>query len=304
MIGTLRHRGPDGRGVYLDRNCGLAHARLSILDLAGGAQPMELEGGGLVITFNGEIFNYLELRAELEQQHGRALRLALGHRDDPARLRGLGRALRRAHERPVGLRDLGQQRERLFCARDRIGVRPFFWTLFEGRFLFGSEVKALFAVPGVTRELDLCGLDEVLTFWCAVAPRTVWQGIRELPPGCTLTIDARASGARKPEIRRYWQLDYTIDESRSARRARERAPRAARRRDAHPAARRRAGRRLPLRRARFLGDRGHRQAPHRHAPARPSRSPSRTPTSTRAPSSARSSTRSARSTRRSTRATR
>src|SRR5689334_3951180 len=71
MIGTLRHRGPDGRGVYLDRACGLAHARLSIIDVSGGAQPMELEDGSLAITFNGEIFNYLELREELETKHGR-----------------------------------------------------------------------------------------------------------------------------------------------------------------------------------------------------------------------------------------
>ena len=214
MIGTLRHRGPDGRGVYLDRNCGLAHARLSILDLAGGAQPMALEGGGLVITFNGEIFNYLELREELEREHGRRF---ASRSDTETILHAYAVWGERCVERMNGQWSFAiwdKQRERLFCARDRIGVRPFFWTLHEGRFLFGSEVKALFAVPGVTRELDLRGLNEVLTFWCAVAPRTVWQGIHELPPGCTLTIDARASGARKPEIRRYWQLDYSLDESR------------------------------------------------------------------------------------------
>src|SRR5258706_2125471 len=108
-----------------------------------------------------------------------------------------------------------RQRERLFCARDRIGVRPFLWTQHEARSLFASEVKALCAVPGVSRALDLRGLNEVLTFWCAAAPRTVWQGISELPPGCTLTIDARESGARRVEIRRYWQLDYSVDGSRS-----------------------------------------------------------------------------------------
>ena len=216
MIGTLHHRGPDGSGVHVDRACGLAHARLAILDLSGGAQPMELEGGELVITFNGEIFNYLELREELEQKHGR--RFAT-RSDTETILHAYAVWGERCVERMIGQWSFAlwdRKRERLFCARDRIGVRPFFWTLHGGRFLFASEVKALFAVPGVTRALDLHGLNEVLTFWCAVAPRTVWQGISELPPGCTLTIDAGAAGARRVEVRRYWQLDYSVDDSRGA----------------------------------------------------------------------------------------
>jgi len=215
MIGTLHHRGPDGRGVFVDRACGLGHARLAILDLSGGAQPMALEGGDLVITFNGEIFNYLELREELGTRHGR--RFAT-RSDTETILHAYAVWGERCVERMNGQWSFAiwdRKRERLFCARDRIGVRPFFWTLHEGRFLFGSEVKALFAVPGVTRALDLQGLNEVLTFWCTAAPRTVWQGINELPPGCTLTIDASPAGARRAEIRRYWQLDYTIDGTRS-----------------------------------------------------------------------------------------
>jgi asparagine synthase (glutamine-hydrolysing) len=216
MIGTLRHRGPDGRGVQVDRSCGLAHARLAILDLSGGAQPMALEGGELSITFNGEIFNYLELREELEQRHGRHFAT---RSDTETILHAYAVWGERCVERMNGQWSFAiwdRKRERLFCARDRIGVRPFFWTLHEGRFLFASEVKALFAVPGVTRAFDLRGLSEVLTFWCAAAPRTVWQGISELPPGCTLTIAAGASGARRVEIRRYWQLDYSVDDSRAS----------------------------------------------------------------------------------------
>jgi asparagine synthase (glutamine-hydrolysing) len=216
MIGTMRHRGPDGRGVQVDRSCGLAHARLAILDLSGGAQPMALEGGELSITFNGEIFNYLELREELEQRHGRHFAT---RSDTETILHAYAVWGERCVERMNGQWSFAiwdRKRERLFCARDRIGVRPFFWTLHEGRFLFASEVKALFAVPGVTRAFDLRGLSEVLTFWCAAAPRTVWQGISELPPGCTLTIAAGASGARRVEIRRYWQLDYSVDDSRAS----------------------------------------------------------------------------------------
>jgi asparagine synthase (glutamine-hydrolysing) len=216
MLATLNHRGPDGRGVHVDRSCGLGHARLSILDLEGGAQPMATEDGDLVITFNGEIFNYVELREELEREHGR--RFAT-RSDTETILHAYAVWGERCVERMNGQWSFAiwdARKQRLFCARDRVGVRPFFWTLHEGRFLFGSEVKALFAVPGVTRALDLAGLGEVLTFWCCVAPRTVWQGIHELPPGCTLSIDASAGGARSPEIRRYWQFDYTIDDSQDA----------------------------------------------------------------------------------------
>jgi asparagine synthase (glutamine-hydrolysing) len=216
MIGTLHHRGPDGRGVHVDRACGLAHARLAILDLVGGVQPMQLEGGALTITFNGEIFNYVELREELEQQHGRHFAT---RSDTETILHAYAVWGERCVEHFNGQWSFAlwdERRERLFCARDRIGVRPFFWTQHEGRFLFASEAKALFAVPGVTRALDLRGLNEVLTFWCTAAPRTVWQGIHELPPGCTLSIDASASGSRRVEIARYWQLDYTVDDSRAA----------------------------------------------------------------------------------------
>ncbi|MBK7644946.1 MAG: asparagine synthase (glutamine-hydrolyzing) [Planctomycetes bacterium] len=216
MIRTLRHRGPDGRGVYVDRGCGLAHARLSILDLAGGAQPMQLEQDGLAITFNGEVFNYLELREELEREHGR--RFAT-RSDTETILHAYAVWGERCVERMNGQWAFAiwdARRQRLFCARDRIGVRPFFWTLHEGRFLFASEVKALFACPGVTRAFDLRGLNEVLTFWCAAAPRTVWEGISELPPGCTLTIEAGPGASGRIEPKRYWQLDYTSDDSQQA----------------------------------------------------------------------------------------
>jgi asparagine synthase (glutamine-hydrolysing) len=211
MIGTLRHRGPDGKGIHVDRGCGLAHARLAILDIGGGAQPMEIDAGELVITFNGEIFNYVELREELERKHGRRF----ATRSDTETIL---HAYAVWGDRCVG-RMNGQwsfaiwdrRRERLFCARDRIGVRPFFWTVHEGRFLFASEVKAIFAHPDVRRELDPRGLSEVFTFWCTVAPRTVWRGVSELPPGCTLSVDGSAAGGGRVEVRRYWQLDYGVD---------------------------------------------------------------------------------------------
>jgi asparagine synthase (glutamine-hydrolysing) len=205
-IATLHHRGPDGSGVHIDGPCGLAHARLSILDLAGGAQPMLVDDGALAITFNGEIFNYIELRRELE-----ALGRAFTTRSDTeVILHAYAQWGDACVERMNGQWSFAiwdRRRRRLFCARDRIGVRPFFYASHDGRFVFASEVKALFAA-GVPRALDPFGLHEVITFWSALAPRTVWQGISELPPGHTLIVeDGRV------DVRRFWRLDYSEHET-------------------------------------------------------------------------------------------
>ena len=216
MIGTLRHRGPDGRGVRVDGISGLAHARLAILDLEGGAQPMEIDGGDLALTFNGEIFNYVELREELESRHGR--RFAT-RSDTETILHAYAVWGDRCVERMNGQWSFAlwdRKRKRLFCSRDRIGVRPFFWTVHEGRFLFASEAKAVFAVPGVRRAFDPLGIQQVLTFWCTVAPRTVWEGLSELPPGCSLVADASSSGSIRIQVRPYWRLDYDVDDSKAA----------------------------------------------------------------------------------------
>ncbi len=204
MVATLGHRGPDASGLYTDGPVGLAHSRLSILDIAGGAQPMTTEDGALALTFNGEIFNYLELREELAQRGRRfrtrsdtevILHLYDEYGDDCVhRMNG---------QWAFALWDA--RRRRLLLSRDRIGVRPLFHTRVDGQFLFGSEVKALFAHPGVPRELDLRGLDEVFTFWCALAPRTVFRGVEELPPGHSLVVEADD----KAKLQRYWQLDFS-----------------------------------------------------------------------------------------------
>lgn len=216
MIGTLRHRGPDGNGVHVDGPCGLAHARLSIIDLSGGAQPMiandgsgDRERGALAVTFNGEIFNYIELRAELEAR-GRVFH---SKSDTEVILHAYaewGDACVQRFNGQWSFALWDTRKRRLFCSRDRIGVRPFFWAAHDGRFVFGSEVKALFAA-GVPRALDVKGLHEVLTFWCALAPRTVWQGVQELPPGHNLVVEL--APALDVEVTPYWSLDYTVDDS-------------------------------------------------------------------------------------------
>jgi asparagine synthase (glutamine-hydrolysing) len=201
MIRAIAHRGPDATGVYVDRHVGLGHARLSIIDVAGGAQPMSIDDGSLWITFNGEIFNYVELRDEL---------LKKGHRfatrsDTEVILHLYKEEGERCVERLNGqwafaIWDAKQQK--LFLSRDRLGVRPLFYTQSTGRFVFGSEIKALLECPGVDAQLDWRGLDEIFTFWCTLPGRTVFQNINQLPPGHSLVVrDGRTT------IHEHWRLD-------------------------------------------------------------------------------------------------
>ena len=207
MIGALRHRGPDAFGTFMDRWAGLAHARLSIIDLGTGQQPLANEDRRLWIVFNGEIFNYVELRAELED---------LGHRFRTASdTEVIVHAWEQWGESAVS-RFNGQwafaiwdrSTRRLVLSRDRLGVRPLFWTRAGGRLLFASEVKALFQDPAVAREIDPRGLDQVFTFWTTVAPRTPFRGIEELRPGHTLIADLADPSDPKVRIQRDWEASF------------------------------------------------------------------------------------------------
>src|SRR5688572_28662114 len=171
MAAAIRHRGPDGFGLYTGQRCGLAHARLSVIDLPGGAQPLGNEDGQVLIVYNGEVYNYLELRRELE---------GYSHR---FRTRSDTEVLVHAYEQwgdAMVHRLIGQfafaiydrRSESLFLGRDRFGVRPLFYALQGGDLYFASEVKALFASGAVTPTPDPQGLDEIFTCWAARAPRT------------------------------------------------------------------------------------------------------------------------------------
>jgi asparagine synthase (glutamine-hydrolysing) len=197
MAGALRHRGPEESGAYRDERAGLAHARLSIIDLAGGSQPLANEDGTLWIVFNGEIYNYVELRAELE---------ALGHRfrthSDTEVIVHAWEAWREAAfdrfngQWAVALWD-ARAGELVLC-RDRVGVRPLFLCEHEGRLWFASEVKALFAAdPSIPRALDPRGLAEIFTFWSCQAPRTPFAGVTQLEPGCLRVVRAGSASERR-----------------------------------------------------------------------------------------------------------
>jgi len=202
MIATLGHRGPDATGVHISGAVGLAHARLSIIDLQCGAQPMSTARDRLWITFNGEIFNYIELREEL---------LGKGHTfatqsDTEVILRsyleyGEGCVNHFNGEWAFAIWDAAEQK--LFLSRDRSGVRPLFYTQTTDSFLFASEIKALLACPDVPHQIDPQGMEQVFTFWVTIPPRTVFRNVFQLPPGHSLTIKDKHI-----QLRQYWSVSY------------------------------------------------------------------------------------------------
>jgi asparagine synthase (glutamine-hydrolysing) len=207
MIGTIRHRGPDDEGVWSDGICGLAHARLSIIDLSpAGHQPMSSPEGRIWVSYNGEIYNFMDLRRELE---------SLGHvfcsRSDTEvlvhgyaawgvevvdRLRGMF---------AIALWDRAERR--LLLVRDRFGKKPLFWCRAGNALVFGSEIKAILAWPGIDRSPDLVAIDEYLSLQYVPAPRTAFAAIRKLPAAHLMIVDA-GGGADAPigEATRYWRL--------------------------------------------------------------------------------------------------
>jgi asparagine synthase (glutamine-hydrolysing) len=209
MAAALRHRGPDGFGIYAGARCGLAHTRLSIIDLAGGAQPLANEDGQVLVTYNGEVYNYKELRRELET-HGHRFRTQSDTEVLVHAYEQWGEDMLPRLNGQFAFVIYDRRSESFFLARDRFGVRPLFYSVRGGDLYFASEVKALFAGGVVKPEPDPRGLDEVFTFWASRAPRTPFRGIEALPPGCY----ARWCEGQL-RIHRWYELHYseTAEES-------------------------------------------------------------------------------------------
>lgn len=212
MISTLSHRGPDEFGYYRDLSAGLAHARLSIIDLTTGQQPLCNEDETLWITFNGEIFNYIELRGELEKY---------GHR---FKSKSDTEVIIHAYENwgdecfkkfngqwAVAMWD--SRRKKLVLSRDHVGILPLYIKEENNRVWFASEVKAIFADPSVTREINPIALDQIFTYWAPIAPVTIFSGIEELKPG---TIRIYEYGKNRIE-KRYWQPTFPKKDNFSSR---------------------------------------------------------------------------------------
>jgi asparagine synthase (glutamine-hydrolysing) len=200
MTACLRPRGPDGEGYHSDAHVHLGHRRLSIIDLEGGAQPMSIEGGRYQIVFNGEIYNYIELRADLEKR-GRVFATksdteVILHQFAVAGIDGI-RELNGMFAFALWDRDARQ----LFLARDRIGIKPLHYFESNGELVFASELKALLAHPAARRRLDLLSVSKYLTYGYVPAPHTIFEGIHKLEPGYHLRFDA--NGLRKTQ---YWDI--------------------------------------------------------------------------------------------------
>ncbi|WP_420631567.1 asparagine synthase (glutamine-hydrolyzing) [Candidatus Leptofilum sp.] len=205
MVAILQHRGPDESGLYLFEDnrssVGLGHARLSIIDLAGGQQPLCNEDGSLWITFNGEIFNYRELRAELEADHDFAT-----DSDTEVILHlyeTYGAACVEHLNGQFAFAIWDELEHALFVARDRVGIRPFFYTTCQNELIFASEMKAIIAAMPHPPELDLQTVDQIFTYWSPLPPRTIFKGIKTLPPGHFMV-------ARRGQltIEQYWQPTF------------------------------------------------------------------------------------------------
>ena len=202
MVSAIRHRGPDGTGYHVEPGIGLAHARLSIIDLEGGAQPIHNEDGNVWISYNGEIFNYIELRHALEKR---------GHRfytnTDTEVIVHLyeerGEAFLDELNGQFAFALWDRPRRRLLLVRDRAGILPLFYARTRRGVLFASEIKALLASNEMHAALDPDGLDETLTFWAPLAPRTMFRGISQVCPGEMIAIQGD-----RVERRTYWRWNF------------------------------------------------------------------------------------------------
>ena len=213
MLALLRHRGPDEFGILLDREVGLGSARLSIIDLGGGSQPIANEDETLWIVFNGEIFNYVELRPELE---------ARGHRfrtssDTEVILHLYEEYGPRCVEKMNGQWAIAiwdTKRRQLFLSRDRLGVRPLFYTQVEDSLIFASEIKSILGDRRVRAEIDPAVVEQIFKFWAPLSPRTVFRDINELPPGHFLLADQDSV-----KIERYWENHFPVAETKTTERS-------------------------------------------------------------------------------------
>ena len=224
MTDALAHRGPDGEGFYSGPHVGLGHRRLSIIDLAGGDQPMSTDDGRFAVAFNGEIYNYRELRGELESR-GRAFRTAsdtetllhlaaehAGSGDD-----SYGAAVCTPLRGMFAFALWDARRRRLLLARDRVGQKPLYLHHDRAgkRMLVASELTALLAA-GASRELDPAAVDRFLTLGCVPGPRTILRGVSKLPPAHTLVVSPDdLERGELPPPRRYWELRYRPDFSKT-----------------------------------------------------------------------------------------
>lgn len=205
MLERISYRGPDESGVYLNKHAALGSVRLSIIDIKTGQQPLSSADGKHWIVFNGEIFNYIELKSEL-------IKLGFSFRTESdtevllnAYLAFGSDCLNKLNGQFVFAIWDNESKE-LFLARDRVGIRPLFYTWTNNTLVFGSEIKTVFEHPDVHAEIDPVSMSQIFTFWSTLTPKTVFKGIYELPPGHFMKVSGGES-----KINSYWSLKYPVD---------------------------------------------------------------------------------------------
>jgi asparagine synthase (glutamine-hydrolysing) len=202
MVSALRHRGPDSSGILDDRRAILGHTRLSIIDLSTGDQPMGTPDGRFWIVFNGEIYNYLELKRELTSC-GHVFATESDTEVILAAYRQWGTECFGRLNGQWALAIWDRTRKSLLLSRDRVGIRPLHYTWLGKTLVFASEIKAIFQCDSVRRAIDPDGLAQIFTLWGPVAPSTAFGGVHQLEPGHWLEItDGRVRSAR------YWELSF------------------------------------------------------------------------------------------------
>jgi asparagine synthase (glutamine-hydrolysing) len=198
MTCSMKHRGPDGEGYFFAGPIGLGHRRLSIIDLEGGSQPIGNEDGTVQIVFNGEIYNFIELRAELEG-YGHKFKT---HSDTEAIVHAYEQWGTECVNRFIGMFAFAiwdQNLRKLFLARDHLGVKPLYYIQLGEEFLFASEIKALLQHPSCPRNVDIRSLAQLFSFRYVPSPKTLFQKIQKLPPGFSMVVTPESI-----QTRRYW----------------------------------------------------------------------------------------------------
>lgn len=198
------HRGPDEGGEYLDKHVALGHRRLSIIDLSSGQQPMKSEDGNYVLIFNGEIYNFKDTRVELEKL-GHVFH---SHSDTEVILHAYMQWGNACVDKLQGMFTFAiwnKQKQTLFIARDRLGIKPLFYSIIGGTLYFASELKSITLVPGLSKKIDAKAIEQYFALGYAAEPHTIYQEVSKLPPGHTITVKA---GKETPIIEQYWDVSY------------------------------------------------------------------------------------------------
>nr|WP_321260207.1 asparagine synthase (glutamine-hydrolyzing) [uncultured Pseudodesulfovibrio sp.] len=210
MTDAIRHRGPDGEGFYVDGPVGFGHRRLAIIDLSeAAAQPMVSEDGRYVLTYNGEVYNFQELRKELRDL-GYGFRSTSDTEVILTAYQHWGKACVERFNGMFAFAIWDTRKQELFLARDRYGIKPLYYAFFGNTFLFGSEQKAILAHPAVRREMDHEALLEYFTFQNFFTNRTLLKGVTTFPAGWTATL--LPTGSRELQMHQYWDYDFSEPE--------------------------------------------------------------------------------------------